>query len=186
MQSLRMTTEIILNSTQFGLTINRLCYQLIENHNDFQNSAIIGLQPRGIYLANRLQKVIKEQAGINVQTGGLDITFFRDDFRRTDRPLIPSVTNMDFTVEGKKVILVDDVLYTGRTVRSGLEATMTFGRPKSVELMSFIDRRFSRNLPIQPDYVGRSVDTIDAERVKVSWQEVDGVDQVILHTPEHE
>ena len=181
-----MTTEIILNSRQFELTINRLCFQLIENHNDFCNSAIIGLQPRGIYLANRLQTVIKEKAGIDVQTGGLDITFFRDDFRRTDKPLVPSATNMDFIVEGKKVILVDDVLYTGRTVRAGLDATMTFGRPSEVELMALIDRRFSRNLPIQPNYVGKSVDTIEAERVTVSWQEVDGEDKVTLHTPEDE
>jgi len=108
-----MANEIILNSKQFELTINRLCYQLIENHSDFSKSAIIGLQPRGIYLANRLQSVIQARTGITVQTGGLDITFFRDDFRRTDRPLIPSATNMDFTVEGKKVVLVDDVLYTG-------------------------------------------------------------------------
>lgn len=185
-QSFKMTTEIILNSRQFELTIDRLCYQLIENHNDFSNAAIIGLQPRGIYLANRLKKVIKEKAGIEVQTGGLDITFFRDDFRRTDKPLVPSATNMDFIVEGKKVILVDDVLYTGRTVRAGLDATMTFGRPSSIELMTLIDRRFSRNLPIQPNYVGKSVDTIESERVTVSWVEVDGEDKVILHTPENE
>jgi len=181
-----MTTETILNSKQFELTINRLCYQLIENHNDFSNSAIIGLQPRGIYLANRLKEVIKEKAGIEVQTGGLDITFFRDDFRRTDKPLIPSATNMDFIVEGKKVILVDDVLYTGRTVRAGLDATMTFGRPSSIELMALIDRRFSRNLPIQADYVGKSVDAIESERVTVSWNEVDGEDKVTLHKSDHE
>ncbi|MBT4776181.1 MAG: bifunctional pyr operon transcriptional regulator/uracil phosphoribosyltransferase PyrR [Crocinitomicaceae bacterium] len=177
-----MANEIILNSKQFELTINRLCYQLIENHSDFSKSAIIGLQPRGIYLANRLQTVIKARTGIIVQTGGLDITFFRDDFRRTDRPLIPSATNMDFTVEGKKVVLVDDVLYTGRTVRAGLDATMTFGRPSGIELMALIDRRFSRNLPIEPNYVGKSVDTIEAERVTVSWNEIDGKDEVILHT----
>ena len=177
-----MANEIILNSKQFELTINRLCYQLIENHSDFSKSAIIGLQPRGIYLANRLQSVIQARTGITVQTGGLDITFFRDDFRRTDRPLIPSATNMDFTVEGKKVVLVDDVLYTGRTVRAGLDATMTFGRPSGIELMALIDRRFSRNLPIEPNYVGKSVDTIEAERVTVSWNEIDGKDEVILHT----
>ncbi|MDG2331207.1 MAG: bifunctional pyr operon transcriptional regulator/uracil phosphoribosyltransferase PyrR [Flavobacteriales bacterium] len=177
-----MANEIILNSKQFELTINRLCYQLIENHSDFSKSAIIGLQPRGIYLANRLQTVIKARTGIIVQTGGLDITFFRDDFRRRDRPLIPSATNMDFTVEGKKVVLVDDVLYTGRTVRAGLDATMTFGRPSGIELMALIDRRFSRNLPIEPNYVGKSVDTIEAERVTVSWNEIDGKDEVILHT----
>lgn len=177
-----MKPTVIVNSKQFQLTINRLCYQLIENHNDFSNSAIIGLQPRGIYLANRLQNVLKEISGKDVQTGALDITFYRDDFRRGENPLIPSITNLDFSVENKKVILVDDVLYTGRTVRAGLDALMAFGRPSEIELMTFIDRRFSRNIPIQANYVGKSVDTIKTEKVTVNWQETEGVDEVILYT----
>lgn len=181
-----MSPTEILNSRQFELTITRLCYELIENHNDFSNSAIVGLQPRGVYLANRLQKVLEQTLGSEIQCGGLDITFFRDDFRRTDKPLIPSVTNMDFIVEDKRVILVDDVLYTGRTVRAGLDALMTFGRPSSIELLAFIDRRFSRNIPISANYVGKYVDSIESEKVTVQWQEIDGVDRVTLHTPEHE
>lgn len=177
-----MKPSVIVNSKQFQLTIKRLCYQLIENHNDFSNSAIIGLQPRGIYLANRLKQVLKEISGIDVQTGALDITFYRDDFRRGERPLIPSVTNLDFSIENKKVILVDDVLYTGRTVRAGLDALMAYGRPGEVELMTFIDRRFSRNIPIQANYVGKSVDTIQTERVLVNWLETEGKDEVILYT----
>lgn len=176
-----MKPIVILNSEKFDVTVKRLCFQLIENHDNFENSVIIGLQPRGVYLAHRLQKILEEQIGSPIQCGGLDITFFRDDFRSKQEPLIPSVTNIDFTVEGKKVILVDDVLYTGRTVRSGLDALMTFGRPYNVELMCLISRRFSRNLPIQPRYIGRSVDAIDAQRVTVEWEETDGEDKVILH-----
>lgn len=175
-----MEPTIILESKQFELTIKRLCYQLIENHNDFSNSVLIGLQPRGIYLANRLQKVIKELTQIEVKTGALDITFFRDDFRRKESPLIPSVTNLDFSVENKRVILVDDVLFTGRTVRAGMEACMTYGRPSHIEFMAFIDRRFKRNIPIEANYVGHSVDAIDEERVHVMWTETDQKDQVVL------
>jgi pyrimidine operon attenuation protein/uracil phosphoribosyltransferase len=175
-----METTIILDSKQFELTIKRLCYQLIENHNDFSDSVILGLQPRGVYLANRLQKVLQEISGIQVKTGALDITFFRDDFRRKETPLIPSVTNLDFSVENKRVIIVDDVLYTGRTVRAGMEACLTYGRPSHIELMTFIDRRFKRNIPIEANYVGKSVDAIDEERVQVLWKETDDIDQVIL------
>ena len=175
-----MKPTVIVNSQQFQLTITRLSHQLIENHNDFSNSAIIGLQPRGIYLANRLQEELKKITGINVLTGALDITFYRDDFGRGDQPLIPSVTNLDFSIENKKVILVDDVLYTARTVRAGLDALMSFGRPAEVELMTFIDRRFSRHLPIQPDYSGRQVDAINEEKVKVNWAEFEGEDSVYL------
>lgn len=177
-----MEPAVILDQQHFEITIKRLCYQLIENHGDFSNSVIIGLQPRGVFLANRLQKVLKEVSNVDVQTGALDITFYRDDFRRKDRPLIPSVTNLDFSLEGKRVIIVDDVLYTGRTVRAGMEACLTWGRPSEIELMAFIDRRFQRNIPIQPDYIGKSVDTIDKEVVTVDWVETEGEDRVLLKT----
>ncbi len=176
-----MQPTTILNPEQFELTINRLCFQLIENHKDFQNSAIIGLQPRGIYLANRLQQKLKTLTGITPQTGALDITFYRDDFGRKEQPLIPSVTNLDFSIEEKKIILVDDVLYTGRTVRAGMEAALGFGRPSKIELMVFIDRRFSRHLPIAPDYIGKSIDSLATERVEVKWKETDQEDTVILY-----
>ncbi len=176
-----MKHSVILNQDQFELTINRLCFQLIENHNDFSNSAIIGLQPRGIFLANRLQKKLLELTGVSPLTGALDITFFRDDFRRKSHPLIPSVTNLDFSIENKRIILVDDVLFTGRTVRAGMEATLSYGRPSQIELMTFIDRRFSRNLPISPNYIGKSIDSIETERVEVQWRETDKEDKVILY-----
>lgn len=178
-----MKPVVIVNSQLFSILIKRLCFQLIENHNSFNDTVIIGLQPRGIYLANRLKKqleIITDNK--NIQTGALDITFFRDDFRRREQPLLPSVTNIDFGIENKKVILVDDVLYTGRTVRAGLDALLTFGRPKSVELLALIDRRFSRQIPIQADYVGKWIDTLYNERVSVDWIETEGTDQVVLFT----
>lgn len=122
--------------------------------------------------------------GQPVLCGNLDITFFRDDFRRRERPLIPSITNLDFSIENKKVVLVDDVLYTGRTIRSGLDALMTFGRPSKVELLVLVDRRFRRDLPIQADYVGKAVDTLISERVSVEWKETEGADKVVLFTKE--
>lgn len=178
-----MKPVVIVNSQLFSILINRLCFQLIENHNNFNETVIIGLQPRGIYLAKRLQQQLEKITSQKIQTGALDITFFRDDFRRREQPLLPSVTNIDFGIENKKVILIDDVLYTGRTVRAGLDALLTFGRPKTVELLTLIDRRFSRQIPIQADYVGKWVDTLSSERVNVDWVETEGTDQVVLFTP---
>jgi pyrimidine operon attenuation protein/uracil phosphoribosyltransferase len=180
---MNLQQRLILNSEQFNITINRLCYQLIENHNNFEQSAIIGLQPRGIYLSQRIVKNLKQILNTqNLLSGNLDVTFFRDDFRRTEKIQIPSSTEIDFIIENKKVILIDDVLFTGRTIRAGLDAILSYGRPKKVELLVLIDRRFNRQLPIEPDYVGKTVDTIASEKVKVDWQETDGKDQVWLQT----
>lgn len=179
-----MERQVILNSKHFELTLNRLCYQLIESHDDFSDAVLIGLQPRGINVLTRLKSQLESILGHSVVCGNLDITFYRDDFRRRETPLIPSATNIDFVIEGKKVILVDDVLYTGRTIRSGLDALLAFGRPSKVELLTLINRRFSRDLPIQPDYVGKTVDTLVSERVSVEWKEIEGEDKVILYTPE--
>ena len=178
-----MSKKVLLNSKEIEIILHRLACQLIENHNNFSETVLIGLQPRGSFLANRLGDILKNEYKIkNVNLGLLDITFYRDDFGRGDQPLIPSVTNLDFSIENKKVILVDDVLYTARTVRAGLDALMSFGRPLEVELMTFIDRRFSRHIPIQPNYVGQSVDSIETEKVAVNWKETEGVDEVILYT----
>jgi len=180
---MNLQQRLILNSEQFNITINRLCYQLIENHNNFEQSVIIGLQPRGIYLSQRIVKNLKQILNAqNLLSGNLDVTFFRDDFRRTEKIQIPSSTEIDFIIENKKVILIDDVLFTGRTIRAGLDAILSYGRPKKVELLVLIDRRFNRQLPIEPDYVGKTVDTIASEKVKVDWQETDGKDQVWLQT----
>lgn len=180
-----MEKQVILNSVQFELTINRLCYQLIENHSSFENTVLIGLQPRGIHVLNRLKQQLESILSTSVTCGNLDITFYRDDFRRREKPIIPSVTNIDFVIEGKKVVLIDDVLFTGRTIRSGIDALMAFGRPETVELLTLIDRRFSRHLPIQADYIGKSIDTITSERVNVEWKEIEGTDQVVLYSTEN-
>ncbi len=176
-----MDKQVILNSKHVELTINRLCFQLIENHSDFSNSVIIGLQPRGVNVAYRIQKHLEKILEKEIICGNLDITFYRDDFRRREKPLVPSATNIDFVIENKRIILVDDVLYTGRTIRSGLDALLSFGRPQSVELLCMIDRRFKRHLPIQADYVGKTIDTLNSERVSVEWKEIEGEDKVIMY-----
>lgn len=179
-----MEKQVILNSKHFELTINRLCYQLIENHNDFSETVLIGLQPRGINVITRIKSHLEEILEKEVVCGNLDITFYRDDFRRREVPLIPSATNIDFDIENKNVVIMDDVLYTGRTIRSGLDALLAFGRPKKVELLTMIDRRFRRDLPISADYVGKTVDTLISERVSVEWKEIEGEDKVVLFTPD--
>lgn len=176
-----MKAQVIVQKDLFALILKRLCHQLIENHGDFTESVIVGLQPRGIYLANRLSTLLTDITGNqHIQCGALDITFYRDDFRHRDVPLLPSATNIDFSIENKKVILVDDVLFTGRTVRAGFDALLAFGRPQKIEFLALVDRRFTRQIPVEADYVGKYIDTISAERVSVEWCETDGEDKVIL------
>jgi len=177
-----MEKHVILNSKHLELTLKRLSHELIESHNDFSDTVLVGLQPRGIYVVSQLKKQLEIILGKEIVCGNLDITFFRDDFRRREKPLIPSITNIDFSLENKKVVLVDDVLYTGRTIRAGLDALLTFGRPSKVELLVLIDRRFRRDLPIQADYVGKMVDSLISERVSVEWQEIEGEDKIVLYT----
>ena len=178
-----MSQKILLNSKEIAIILHRLACQLIEKHLDFSNTILIGIQPRGTFLAERLKKLLESDYQIKeVALGYLDITFFRDDFRRTDKPLEANQTKIDFLVEGKKVIFIDDVLYTGRSIRSALTAIQSFGRPAEIELLVLIDRRFSRHLPIQPDYRGRQVDAINNEKVIVSWQEPENEDAVYLVT----
>lgn len=174
-----MSAKIILDSKQFEITILRLCHQLIEQHNHFTDSVIIGLQPRGIYLAHRIQKELEKILKLKkIHCGDLDITFYRDDFRKKE--LIPNRTNIDFIIEDKNVILVDDVLFTGRTIRAGLDAMQAFGRPKDVELLVLVDRRFSRHVPIQAKYVGMTIDSIESQNVRVEWRETEGKDKITL------
>lgn len=177
-----MDKQTILYPKQVALTINRLCFQLIENHGNFDQTVLVGLQPRGVHLAARLQQRLESITGQSVLCRNLDITFYRDDFRRREKPLIPSVTNIDFSIENKQIVLIDDVLYTGRTIRSGLDALLSFGRPARVELLCMIDRRFKRHLPIQADYVGKTVDSLSSERVSVEWSDTEGEDKVVLFT----
>ena len=183
----QMKPVTLLASKAFGLTVTRLCHQLIEDHGDLEGVALIGLQPRGVLLARRLRIELKKIIGKELLAyGELDITFHRDDFRHRATPPTPSTTALDFDLDERKVVLVDDVLFTGRTIRAGLDALLSFGRPASVQLLVLVDRRFSRELPIQPDYVGKWVDSIGDQRVTVEWKESDGQDRVLLHTANRE
>lgn len=176
-----MSQRILLSAKEINIILHRLACQLLENHLDFSNTVLVGIQPRGIFLANRLTKILREDYRIkDIKLGSLDITFFRDDFRRTDRTLQANKTKIDFLVEDKNVVFIDDVLYTGRSIRAALTAIQSFGRPENIELLALIDRRFSRHLPIQPNYRGRQVDAINEEKVKVMWLENDGEDAVYL------
>ena len=176
-----MSHKILLTSREVNIILHRLACQLIEKHLDFSETVLIGIQPRGGYVAKRIKQILEKEYNVpQVKLGNLDITFFRDDFRRHEKPLEANKTEIDFIVENKKVVFIDDVLYTGRSIRAALTAIQSFGRPGSVELMVLIDRRFSRHLPIQPDYRGRQVDAINGEKVKVSWVENDGEDTVYL------
>ncbi|WP_162128132.1 bifunctional pyr operon transcriptional regulator/uracil phosphoribosyltransferase PyrR [Flavobacterium phycosphaerae] len=175
-----MSQKVLLTSKEVNIILHRLACQLIENHLDFSNSVLIGIQPRGVSLAVRLKTILEEEYKIqNIPLGFLDITFFRDDFRRGET-LEANKTQIDFLVEDKKVVFIDDVLFTGRSIRAALTAIQSFGRPSEIELLVLIDRRFSRHLPIQPDYRGRQVDVINDEKVKVCWKEKEGEDAVYL------
>lgn len=178
-----MSQKVLLTSKEVNIILHRLACQLIEKHLDFSGTVLVGIQPRGTFLSERLKDLLENEYQVKeVTLGYLDITFFRDDFRRTDKPLEANKTQINFLVENKKVIFVDDVLFTGRSIRSALTAIQSFGRPSEIELLVLIDRRFSRHLPIQPDYRGRQVDSINDEKVKVQWKEQDGEDAVYLIT----
>ncbi|WP_247236219.1 bifunctional pyr operon transcriptional regulator/uracil phosphoribosyltransferase PyrR [Telluribacter sp. SYSU D00476] len=163
--------RLILSSPLLEIMTSRLCQQLIENHQDFSDSVVMGLQPRGIYFAERIVKELSERLGRAIPLGYLDATFYRDDFRRRDSPLVPNKTQVPFLLENKSVILIDDVVATGRMVRAAMDAMTAFGRPKRVELLVLIDRRYNRDLPIEPDYVGMKVNTLETQRVQVEWRE---------------
>ena len=171
--------KTILSEQQLALTVKRLAHQILENNLQLSNTVIIGLQPRGVFLSNRivaeLKKIVGEAA---IHYGKLDITFYRDDVRKSLH--IANATDIPFSIENKHVVLIDDVLYTGRTIRAALDALLDFGRPSKVSLCVLIDSRFNRELPIQPDYTGKTIDTIVSEKVKVCWKERDEREEVVL------
>lgn len=169
-----------MESERFELTIKRLCHQLIESYDDFSNTCLIGIQSRGVWLSERLAVELEKLGVKNIEKGKLDITFYRDDFRTHQKPLKASPTEIDFLVEGKQVVLVDDVLYTGRTIQAALVALNHYGRPKNVALLSFIDRRFNRHLPIQPDFMGMAIDALDEAYVQVQHKEKYDIDQILI------
>ncbi len=171
--------KTILSEQQLALTVKRLAHQVLENNLQLTDTVIIGLQPRGVFLSDRivneLKKIVQPEL---IQYGKLDITFYRDDVRKSLH--IANHTDIPFSITNKKVVLIDDVLYTGRTIRAALDALLDFGRPSKVSLCVLIDRRFSRELPIQPDYAGKVIDTMISEKVKVYWKEKDEVEEVVL------
>ena len=171
-----MDRRLLFDSKQLDITIRRLCHQLIENHGDFHATVILGLQPRGIYLAERVRNVLMNEIGVSVPLGYLDITFHRDDFRRRDEPLRANATHIPFIIENKKVVLVDDVLFTGRTVRAAMDAMNAYGRPQKVEFLVLIDRMYSRDIPVEATFTGKKVNTIKSQRILVELKE-QGMDE---------
>lgn len=163
--------RLILSSPLLEIVISRLAQQLIETYQDFSDTVILGMQPRGIYFAERVARELNRALGQTVPLGYLDATFYRDDFRRRDTPLRANTTHVPFIIENKRVILIDDVLATGRMVRAALDAMTAFGRPRKVELVVLIDRRYNRDLPIKSDYTGRRVNTLESQQVLVEWTE---------------
>jgi pyrimidine operon attenuation protein/uracil phosphoribosyltransferase len=177
--------KTILHSQQLAITIQRLSQQVLENHLDLENTVLIGIQPRGIYFSNRIVEQLRLHSAVeNIQYGKLDTTFYRDDVRKGLKEM--NQTDIPFSIENKNVVLIDDVLYTGRTIRAAMDALLGFGRPAKVELCVLVDRRFSRQLPIQADYIGKSIDSIITQKVKVFWKEKDGKDEVVLLEGEDE
>lgn len=151
--------------------LERLCQEIIENHGDLQNLILIGLQPRGVFVLERIAAMLTKNEGLEVKTGYLDATFYRDDFRRRDAPISPNKTKLTHPIENKDVLIIDDVLATGRMARSAMDALNTFGRPSKIELLCLIDRSYNRDVPIQPDYIGKKVNTLDTQKVLVEWTE---------------
>lgn len=168
-----MDRLLLLNNNLLQITVNRLCHQLLENHAQFEDTVLIGLQPRGIFLANRIQHNLEKILNKPVSLGYLDTTFHRDDFRRREQPIKANETRIPFIIEDKNVVVIDDVLFTGRTVRAALDAMISFGRPRKVELLVLVNRKYSRDLPIEPNYTGKNVNTIQSQRVLVDWKEQD-------------
>lgn len=175
--------KIILSAERFDLMTERLCYQLIERYEPTDNVCLIGIQPRGTLFAQCIkERMAQLDPTFKFDFGILDITFYRDDFRRHDEPLQPNSTQIDFVMEDRPVVLVDDVLYTGRTIQAAMTAIQDFGRPSTLELMVLVNRRFNRHLPIQADYVGVVVDALDEAYVRVFWEDQDGGNKVVMYS----
>jgi pyrimidine operon attenuation protein / uracil phosphoribosyltransferase len=160
-------------------TLTRLAHEIIERNRGSQNLAVVGMRTRGVFIAERLQKLIKEIEGEAVPLGVLDVTLYRDDFRLKFKQPQIQVTHIDFDIDEKNIILVDDVLYTGRTIRAALDALMDLGRPARIQLAVLVDRGH-RELPIKPDFVGKNIPTSFGEEVRVHMAEHDGEDAIIL------
>ena len=167
-----MPKKVLLDSKKIDIILNRLVCQLVENHKDFDNTVLIGLQPRGTFLIDKILEIFnKEYPKIDIKSGILDFTFFRDDFRRSEKTLSASSTQINFSVENKNVVLIDDVLFTGRSIKAAMSSMDSYGRPNSIELLVLIDRRYKREIPIEANYCGAKIDTFKGDRVNVVWGE---------------
>lgn len=167
-----MPKKVLLDSKKIDIILNRLVCQLVENHKDFDNTVLIGLQPRGAFLIDKILEIFNnEYPAINIKSGILDFTFFRDDFRRSEKTLSASSSKINFSVENKNVVLIDDVLFTGRSIKAAMSSMDSYGRPNSIELLVLIDRRYKREIPIEANYCGAKIDTFKGDRVNVVWGE---------------
>jgi len=184
--------KTLLDEAAIAKSLSRIAHEIVEGNPDLDRVALVGIQTRGVPLAHRLRRLIEEFTGADIEFGSLDITFYRDDVQvraggppRHAQPVVRA-TRLDFALEGRTVVLVDDVLYTGRTIRAAIDALFDYGRPARVQLACLADRGH-RELPIRPDYVGKNLPTSRNERVQVQLVEVDEVDQVLLvPSPEEE
>ena len=165
-----MPIKVLLESKKIDLILSRLVCELIENYKDFDDTILIGLQPRGVFLFNEILKVFNDKyPEINIESVIIDFAFFRDDFRRSEKPLFANSTDINFTIENKRIVLIDDVLFTGRSIKAAMSAIDSYGRPKSIELLVLVDRRFKREIPIEANYFGTKIDTFKGDKVKVVW-----------------
>jgi len=187
----RSAAKLLLDAEAIDRTLSRIAHELIERSEDLGAVALVGIHTRGVPLAARLRRLVAERSGAELALGALDITFHRDDVlvRNGGAPLHPQPvvhgTALDFPLQGKTVVLVDDVLFTGRTIRAAIDALMDYGRPERVQLAVLVDRGH-RELPIRPDYVGKNLPTARDERVQVQLVEVDESDAVLLVSAEEE
>ena len=174
--------SVLLSSQQLDRALTRIAHEILEHNSGAKNLSIVGIQSRGVFLAKRLAQKIEEIEGIKLAVGELDIALYRDDIETHPKALLKK-TEIPFDISDKQVILVDDVLYTGRTIRAAMDALIDYGRPSSIQLAVLIDRGH-RELPIRPDYIGKNIPTAQDERVKVKMTEENGEDSVTLYYEE--
>ena len=172
---------VVMDADRIGRTLTRIAHEIVERNKGVENVALVGVRTRGVHIARRLARSLKEITGDDVPTGALDITLYRDDLMRQavgPQPLVRR-TEIPFSIDSRKILLVDDVLYTGRTTRAALDALIDFGRPQAIQLIVLVDRGH-RELPIKADYVGKNLPTAATESVQVRLEETDGTDEVVL------
>jgi pyrimidine operon attenuation protein/uracil phosphoribosyltransferase len=174
-----------MDSERIGRTLTRIAHEIVERNRGVEDLALVGVRTRGVPLARRLAAILRQITGVEIATGALDITLYRDDLMKAPVGPQPIVrrTEIPFSIDGRNIVLVDDVLYTGRTIRAALDALIDFGRPSTIQLVVMVDRGH-RELPIKADYVGKNVPTSRRETIHVRLAEIDGVDEVTLDQAE--